>query len=128
MLTNESCTLYLKNGNGFDRYYIAQCHWQESKATNVTKSGMAGADGVVVYIFKKDIPAALVSLIEARNDAAQDIIVRGECDFTFVNSTQQSVSQGLKTFTAAYDAHTVMSYDKLLYGSSKLQHFKLSAR
>lgn len=128
MLTKESCTLYLKNGNGFDRYYIAKCHWQESKATNVIKSGISSADGVVLYIFKKDISAALVALLIARKQAAQDIIVRGECNFAFDNSTPQSASQSLKTFNAAYDAHTVMSYDKLLYGSPELQHFKLSAR
>lgn len=128
MLTNESCTLYLKNGNGFDRYYIAKCHWQESKATNVLKSGLTNADGVVVYIFKKDIPATLATLLKARKSAAQDLIVQGECNFTFDGTSQQTASQSLKTFNAAYDAHTVMTIDKLLYGSEELQHFKLSAR
>lgn len=128
MLTNESCTLYLKTGNGFDRCFVPRCHWQECKASNVLKSGMTSADGVVVYIFKKDIPSALVSLLEARRDAAQDMIVKGECDFTFDDSTQQSASQSLKVFNAAHDAHTVMSLDKLLCGNESLQHFKLSAR
>ena len=33
MLTTDSCTLYLKNGNGFTRYYIPLCHWEEREAT-----------------------------------------------------------------------------------------------
>ena len=128
MLNNEDCTLFLKNGNGFDSVYIPRCHWQESKASNVLKSGLQNADGITVYIFVKDIDDDLKHTLETRRNAAQDIIVRGECNFTFDNSTPQAAAQSLKTLNAEYDVHTVMHIDKLLYGSPDLQHFKLSAR
>lgn len=128
MLTNESCTLYLKDGNGFERYFIPRCHWQESKAANVLKSGLTNADGVTVYVFTQDIDDELIALLSSRKFAAQDLIACGECNFTFDNSTPQSASESLRTFNAGHDVHTVMSVDKLLYGSPSLQHFKISAR
>lgn len=128
MLTEESCTIYLKNGSGFDRYFVPACHWQESKASNVLKSGMQNADGLTVYIFVKDIDAALSDALQTRRNAAEDLIVPGECNFTFDSSTPQAASQSLKTLNSQYDVHTVMSLDRLLYGSKALRHFKLSAR
>ena len=127
-MTRESCTLYLKTGYGFERYDIPLCHWQENKAANVLKSGLTSADGVTVYIFAQDIDDELKALLTARKFAAQDLIVSGECHFTFDNSTPQSASESLRAFNASFDGHTVMSADKLLYGSPQLQHFKFSAR
>jgi hypothetical protein len=128
MLTDDNCTIFIKNGNGFKRCYVPKCHWQESKASNVLKSGMASADGIAVYIFIKDISEELKTLLTARKSAAQDLIVFGECNFTFDNSTPQSASESLRALNASFDVHTVMSIDKLLYGSPEMQHFKLSAR
>ena len=128
MLDNETCTLYIKDGNGFNAYFVERCHWQESKASNVVKSGLQNADGIIVYIFVEGLDDELKSVLESRRNAAQDVIVKGECNFTFDNSTPQTAAQSLKTLNAEYDVHTVMSIDKLLYGSPDLQHFKLSAR
>ena len=52
MLTESGCTLYLRNGEGFDRYVVPACHWQESAAASVNKSGMQDGGGIVVYIPK----------------------------------------------------------------------------
>ena len=128
MLDNETCTLYIKDGNGFNAYFVERCHWQESKASNVVKSGLQNADGIIVYIFVEGLDDELKSVLESRRNAAQDIIVKGECNFTFDNSTPQAAAQSLKTLNAEYDVHTVMHIDKLLYGSPDLQHFKLSVR
>lgn len=128
MLTNESCTIFIKSGNGFISYFVPACHWQESKSGNVLKSGLADADGITVYIFAKDIGEELKSTLKARKETTQDLIVLGECNFTFNNSTPQTASQSLRELNADYDVHTVMSIDKLLYGSEDLQHFKISAR
>ena len=127
MLTTDSCTLYLKSGNGFTRYFIPLCHWEEREANNVLKSGMANADSVVVYAFKSDIPKALQELLRTHK-VNQDMLVYGECGYEFDNTTPQSVSACMKEFREEYDSHTVKSLDKLLYGSESLQHFKFSAR
>ena len=128
MLNNEDCTLFLKSGNGFYSFYISRCHWQESEASNVLKSGLQNADGITVYIFIKDIDEELKHALETRRKAAQDVIVKGKCNFTFDNSTPQTAAQSLKTLNADYNVHTVMHIDKLLYGSPDMQHFKISAR
>lgn len=128
MLDNECCTLFLKNGNGFDPYFIERCHWQESKASNVLRSGLQNADGITVYFFESTIDDDLINVLNSRRNAAQDIIIKGECNFTFDNSTQQTAAQSLKTLNSEYDVHTVMSIDRLLYGSPEMHHFKISAR
>lgn len=128
MLTTDSCTLYLKNGGGFDRFFVPCCHWQERKADNVLKSGMTSADGVTVYILSRDVSRDLSTLLASRKTAAEDMIVYGACPFVFDNSTPQRTSESLRALHAAFDVHTVMSLDKLLYGAEELRHFKISAR
>lgn len=139
MLTDEFCTVYRFNGSGFDRYYGAPCHWQESKAANVLRSGEQSADGIMVYI-----PAdalfftpnnAIFSAADlypnintVHQNASKDIIVKGKCDFLFDNSSESSVSECFKQMKSQYEVHTIMSVDRLLYGSKELQHIKISAR
>lgn len=133
----SSCTVFRHNDSGgFDRFYIAQCHWQENKARNVLKSGMQNADGVTVYVPLNSVKITPSELFLPDNIypsaetlpafAAKDIIVKGKCTFLFDNSSQQSISESLKTLQKQYECHTVMSIDKKLYGI--LQHVKISAR
>lgn len=139
MRTEACCTVYKSNGNGYYRYFVPRCHWQENKARNVLKSGMQNADSVTIYI-----PANCMVISPSNNyypsidffanaetvpnQAAQDIIVKGECNFTFNNTNQQSVSESLREFAKSNRYHTVMSIDRKLYGSKNLQHIKISAR
>lgn len=139
MRSEACCTVYKSNGNGYYRYFIPNCHWQENKAGNVIKSGMHDADSVTVYIpadcmivtpSKNYYPAnyLILSAETVPNRAVQDIIVKGECYFSFDNTSQQSVSESLREFAKNNRYHTVMSIDRKLYGSKKLQHIKISAR
>lgn len=139
MFADTMLTLYRFNGKGFDRYVIPQCHWQECKASNVLKSGMTDADGIIVYIPAKALVLAPNSFLFPCNqlflnadisphNPSQDIIIKGECNFTFDNSNDRSVSESLKQLRNEYDIHTVMSIDRLLYGSADMQHIKVSAR
>lgn len=123
MIAESNCTVYKFNGTGFDRYYIPACHWQENKARNVLKSGDQNADSVTVYI-----PLGSITAENVPETAAKDIIVEGECNFTFDNSNEQTASQSLKKLRATCKIHTVMSVDRKLYGSKNLQHVKISAR
>ncbi len=139
MIAESSCTVYKFNKTGFDRYYVASCHWQENKARNVLKSGDRNADSVTVYITLKSmmltpceslLPSEnlLPSAETAPQNASNDIIVKGECDFVFDNSSEQTVSQSLKRLREKYCIYTVMSIDRKLYGSENLQHVKISAK
>lgn len=140
MLTDTGITLYRFNGAGFERCYIGACHWQESKAANVLKSGgNQNADGITVYVPADSLrltPNKLLlpggSLFPnadiSPQNAAKDIIVKGECNFLFDNSSERTVSESLRELRNNYDIHTVMSVDRLLYGSPDLRHIKISAR
>lgn len=139
MLTDTNCTLFKYNGVGFDRYYIAECHWQECKASNVLKSGNQNADSIIIYIpadtlvltpDENTVPSCdlFPSLNKSPQNASKDIVIKGECNFSFDNSTDRTASESLKKLREDYDIHTVMSIDVLLYGSTDLQHIKISAR
>ncbi len=139
MLTDTNCTLFKYNGIGFDRYYISECHWQECKASNVLKSGNQNADSIIIYIpadtlvltpDENTVPSCdlFPSLNKSPQNASKDIIIKGECNFIFDNSTDRTASESLKKLRDSYDIHTVMSIDVLLYGSTDLQHIKISAR
>lgn len=139
MRCESSLTLFKFNGTGFDRFYIPSCHWQENKARNVLKSGIQNADSVTVYIpadcmviapSDNCYPADYIfsGAEKVPNKAAQDIIVKGECNFTFDNTNQQSVSESLRKLAKNNRYFTVMSVDCKLYGSRCLQHIKISAR
>lgn len=127
MLTNSSCTLYRYNGIGFDRVFFSKCHWQENRAANVLKSGLQTADSVTVYI-SADIAGGNLTQGTGRS-ASKDIIVKGDCQFEFDNSSQQTVSEDLNAFRKDYPEYlTVTSIDCKLYGIKELQHIKISAR
>lgn len=139
MFTDTTLTLYRFNGKGFDRLIIPHCHWQECKAANVLKSGLQNADGIVIYIPLKALVLTPDKLLLPSKhlflnadispiNPSQDIIVKGECNFIFDNSSDSSVSESLKTLRNKYEIHTVMSIDRLLYGPADLQHIKVSAR
>lgn len=139
MFTDTMLTLYRFNGKGFDRLIIPHCHWQECKAANVLKSGMQNAGGIVIYIPLKTLVLTPDKLLFPSKhlflnadispiNPSQDIIVKGECNFIFDNSSDSSVSESLKTLRDKYEIHTVMSIDRLLYGPADLQHIKVSAR
>lgn len=131
MLTNESCTIFIRNGLGFDRFFVPKCHWQGSISSAVFKDGFQSKDGITVYIFVKDITemlrTELNTALSNRKKAAKDIIVKGECNFEFDGSSQQAASESMKKLNANYDVHTVMSIDRLLYGSENMQHYKITA-
>ncbi len=140
IMPESSCTIYrVNNTGGFDRYYLARCHWQENKAKNVLKSGMQNADSITVYVplnCVKITPNELLlpgRLLYPNSEtlpanAAKDILVKGKCTFIFDNSNQQSISESLGTLQKNHECHTVMSIDNKPYGSMRLQHIKISAR
>jgi hypothetical protein len=138
MIRGETgCTLYRSNGIGFDRFYIGSCHWQENKAKNVLKSGLQNADSLTVYIYAEDMyitPSAMVlppvypAVEVIPHNTTKDMLVKGNCDFVFDNTSLATVSECMKAFRQKYTFHTVTSVDYKLYGGKNMQHIKVSAR
>ena len=100
---------------------------------------MQNADGITVYIPLDCLvitpdntlyPAIdlFPGKLNVPNRPAQDMIVKGECDFVFDNTDQKSVSESMKKFNGSYKVHTIMSVDIKDYGSKSLQHIKISGK
>lgn len=121
MLTNADCTVYRYNkaNQGFDRYYIPAVMWRESKGANVLKSGLQSIDSVTVFISAQYVKSA-------PKTPAKDMLVKGNCDFVFDNTSLQTVSESLKTLRAQRDFVTVSAVDEMLYGG--LPHIEVSAK
>ncbi len=121
MLTNSDCTVYRYNKltQGFDRLYIPAVMWQESKASNVAKSGMQSSGVVSVFI---DSAYAR----SAPQTTAKDMLVKGNCPFEFDNRDEQSISNSMKAFRAEYSFVTVASIADYLFGS--LPHVEITAK
>ena len=55
MLTNADMTLYRKNdAGGYEKRYIAHVVWQDSKRSNMLKTGNSDADTVFIMIPEKE--------------------------------------------------------------------------
>lgn len=122
MQTNTDCTIYKYDGTtgGYNRVYIPTVFWRECKAANVLKSGLQGADSVIIYI-------PIISSGSAPQTAAKDMCVKGNCGFVFDNTSQQTISDGMKAFRQ-HKFVTVSSIDVKRYGIANLQHIKISAK
>lgn len=119
MLKNADCTLYLydKTTQGYERFFIPEVYWQESKAGNVLKSGLKNAHNTTVYIY---------SPCTVPETPTKDMLVKGLCPFEFDNSSQKTISESMKEFRSLYAFVTVESVDNCFYGS--LPHFEISAQ
>lgn len=138
MHTEASCTVYRFSGIGFDRYFVPRCHWQETESGGVNNSGYQSADAVTVYV---PLNAAVITADNhtfpcdqlfpnmdiCPENSAKDIIVKGNCEFVFDNANQQTVSEGLKTLRKTHAVRTVMKIERKMYGSSRIQHIKITA-
>lgn len=84
------------------------------------KSGLQTADSVTVYLPKDSV---------CPENPSEDMLVEGDCNFDFNNESPKTVSESMKDFRKLFPKFvTVSSVDRKLYGSSSLQHIKVSAK
>ena len=118
MLYNSACTVYRAAEHGFERTFIPECFWQESRGAAIAKGGIIADAGIIVYI-----PEKYAEL--APRTVQKDMLVKGECSFKFDNSSEKTISDGSRTLRG-YKPVTVKSVDSKLYGSA-LRHIKVAA-
>ena len=119
MLTNGSCTVYHQaESGGYDREFIPDCFWMDSRGASVTTGGIVSEAGVIVYIPEAHAPKLI---------AQKDIIVRGNCPHVFSGSTPTAISQSFAALREAYELATVTAVDDKRYGSA-LRHIKVTAK
>ena len=125
MLTNTDCTLYHFNKltQGYDRYYLSAVMWQESRTQKIGKQGVIVSDDVNIYVPRENA-------LFPKCELAKDMLVKGNIDFAFDNTSPKTVSDSLKVFNSLYpDKVTVHTYEDKNYSvGSQLDHIKLIAR
>lgn len=119
MLANASCTVYHRNADGgYDREFVPECFWMDSRGASVQTGGIVPAAGVTAYFPEKYAP---------KLTAQGDILVRGECPHVFDNTDAAAVSASYRELTAAYDIVTVTEVSDKRYGIA-LRHIKVTAK
>ena len=125
MLTNTDCTLYHFNKltQGYDRYYLSAVMWQESRTQKIGKQGVIVSDDVNIYVPRENA-------LFPKCELAKDMLVKGNIDFVFDNTSQKTVSESLREFNHTYpESVTVLTYEDKNYSvGSQLDHIKLIAR
>ena len=138
MLANTDCTLYrfidsqkikvidgyptidgvrISIKNGYERVYIPNAHWDDSRTTRITKSGLITDNSTTIYLFDKaEIPFV----------SGKDIIMQGKSDFIFDNTNEQTMSASLREFRQSHEFLTVSSVSHCWYGG--LPHCEVSAK
>mgnify|MGYP001099906773 FL=1 len=124
MITNADITYYSCDSAGkYTRYEIRGAHWEETKQANVLKSGLTSIETVKVFIPAENLPS------ELKFNAGKDIIVKGITDFEFDNTSQQTISNSLKTLKEQNDkVLTVSIVDEKMYGSPWMRHVQLGCK
>lgn len=114
MLKNADCTVFEKDS--FVRRTIKDVFWNDSRGQTAIKNGIQISDSVLVYIYSGDyVPKA------------GDIIVKGDADFHFDNSSQKSVSESMKLFRELFPGFAVVkNVSDCRYGG--LPHIEVIAR
>lgn len=121
MYTNADITIYFKHGEIYSRQVIKNVFWSDSKQSNVNKTGMTTADAVKIMI-------PITSADNLVFNTGKDLVVKGEINYEFDNSTPQKISESLRYLNANYDVHTVTISDDKRYGSKNMHHYDLSCK
>ena len=114
MLKNADCTVYEKDS--FVRHTIKGVFWSDNRGQTTAKNGIQISDSVLVYIYSG-----------AYVPKAGDIIIKGDVDFHFDNSSQKSVSESMKLFREQFPGSAVVkNVNDCRYGG--LPHIEITAR
>lgn len=128
MITDTDITYYAYTGGLYTRHEIkglrgkSGAHWEERKQSNVLASGLTSADSTLIFIPKENLPAGIVFT------SSKDIVVKGIISNTITLTSQATISASINTLMSTYDAKTVTTVDKQLYGSIPMQHVQLSCK
>jgi hypothetical protein len=121
MYTNADITVYTHT-DGYKRHEIKGVFWDESKQSNMIKSGLTTIDSVTIYVPFDSIPSGV------NFTTAKDHIIKGVVNDEIDNSPPQAYSASLNALKAKYDVYTLSICDKKDYGSEDMRHYELSCK
>lgn len=148
MYTNTSATLYnydrdKKTGKvTYRRTVLENVFWDDSKQSNVLKSGLTSAESVNVCV-PFDVktngktyvsPKTYMNSEDKENiftfvANSQDLIVKGTIDYEVDNTSNQTISESLSYMKNNFDyVMTVSVVDMKDFGSKHMQHWELGGK
>jgi hypothetical protein len=83
------------------RHFFAYAEWHDLRGVRTDKQGSQTADGVNVLIYSCSVGEYIPK--------AGDLIVSGECSFTFDTATEQALSESMAAFRQAYPGFATIS-------------------
>ena len=148
MYTNTGATLYNYDRDKatgkvtYRRTYLRNVFWDDSKQSNVLKSGLTSVESVNISIpFDVDTegktyksPKEYLNSIDKDNSFtftanSQDLIVKGIIDYEIDNSSSQKISESLSYLKNNYDyVMTISIVDMKDFGSENMRHWEIGGR
>lgn len=126
MFTNSDVTLYLCTKEGkldrFKRQVVKNVYWEDVDNATFLKTGQRGSCTALVMIPLSSIGKA-INLTKGK-----DLIVKGDIDFEFDNTSQATIAEGISKLKTNHKALTLVSVDEKLYGSKPVQHYELTGK
>ncbi|MBQ3691753.1 MAG: hypothetical protein II931_00295 [Clostridia bacterium] len=122
MLSNSDCTVYENIGKGANvsiaaRHFIPNVYWNDCRGRVLKKNGIQIEDSIIVYVFYGTDYVPKLG----------DIIVKGNADFEFDNTSQETMSASDKQFKQLYPQFAVVkSVSDYKFGG--LPHIEITAR
>lgn len=117
VLKNTDCTVYRYVDGGYMREYIPECFWHEVHGVKLSAGGFIATDEVYIYISEEHAA-------KAPETAQKDIVIKGNCPFAFDNTSDATVSAGLRKLKSDHSVVTVISVSDKRYGEH-LRHIKV---
>nr|WP_308743206.1 DUF6751 family protein [uncultured Anaerocolumna sp.] len=121
MYTNADITVYTLS-DGYKTHHIEGVFWDESKQSNVIKSGLSTIDSITIYVPFENIPS------EIKFTTGKDYIVKGLINDTIDNSSPQKYSETFAALKKKHDVFTLSVCDKKDYGSEDMRHYELACK
>ena len=118
-MTNLDCTLYKYNQKtgGYTRYFIQNVYWQEGHSKSIVNKLLESSDNTKVFFFSAQI---------VPETPAKDILVKGNCEFEFDNTSESTISDSMKQFRQMYKFVTVSEISDFMFGG--LSHIEITAK
>lgn len=112
-----NCTLYRKGT--YEKKVLNNAHFTDLRGTSVTNHGENSEGEVRVHVYA-------VCNTENIKPEIGDILVLGECPFSFDETDEKVVSEIMKTFRSTYDFCVIKSVNSILCGNR--DDYEITAR
>lgn len=121
MKRTTSITIYHKIGTSYVREVYHKCFWDEDKASNIKKSGLASVDSLYI-----SMPLSAAPNLTINN--GKDLVIKGEIEDEFENTTEQTQSNSLKALKEKHQVFTINAHSKKDHGSPRVHHWEISGK